>query len=538
MSRPWSLWLPPLLPLALTGLAVAAEPPAFQLPPPPAAAVIAQPTRVRVDRIEFRGNTAISTAELQAAAAPHAGRVNTVDELEALRQRLTRLYVERGYINSGLLLPASVGDGALRFEVVEGRLGGLRLRGMEGLDERYISARLQRRADRLLDMNLLRERLLLLQSDPLIERLNARLVPGQTQGEALMEVDVQRSRPWALSLFANNYRPASIGSAAAGVVGSWRNLSGHGDTVELSLQTPLQQSNQGGHGRLDWLLPLVAWGFPDTALSLGLERGSSSVIEEPVEQLDIRSRLDSRELGISHTLQETLGRKINLGASWLGRRNRTRLLGEPFSFTPGAPEGDVREALWRFWLGGAWRSERQVLALRGSYSRGHNNLVDVPDLPPGPMPEKRFQLWTAQAHYTRQVLENGAQAIVKLTWQHGADRLIALDGLALGGLGTVRGWRQNQLVRDRGAFVNIEFEYPLMREASDGYGLTLTPFYDRARASNIGESATTLSSLGLSTRAQWQGLTLDLVLAHRVGGQRIGSTLQDHGVLIQLAYRL
>lgn len=532
MSRPLFLLL------ALAGPALAAEPPVFQLPPPPVLPAPVQSAQVRVDGITFRGNTAISTAELQAAAAPHAGRINTVDELEALRQRLTRLYVDRGYVNSGLLLPPRLIDGVLQFEVIEGRLNGLRLRGMEGLDDRYVSARLQRPEDRLLDMNLLRERFLLLQSDPLIERLNARLVPGQTQGEAQMEIDVQRSRPWDLSFFANNYRPASIGSAAAGVAGSWKNLSGRGDIVELSLQTPLENSGQGGHGRLDWQLPLVTWGLPDTALSMGLERGSSSVIEEPVEALDIRSRLDSRELGISHTLQETLGRKINVGASWVSRENRTSLLGEPFSFTPGAPDGEVREALWRFWLGGAWRSERQVLALRGSYSRGHNNLVDIPDLPPGPMPDKRFQLWTAQAHYTRQVLENGAQAIVKLTWQHTSDRLIALDALALGGLGTVRGWRQNQLVRDRGAFLNLEFEYPLMRESTDGYGLTLTPFYDRGRASNIGEPATTLSSWGLSTRAQWQGLTLDLVLAHRVGGQRLGSTLQDHGVLIQLAYKL
>ncbi|MEH0165604.1 ShlB/FhaC/HecB family hemolysin secretion/activation protein [Roseateles microcysteis] len=524
--------------LALAGPALAADAPSFHLPVPPVPAAVAQPAQVSVERIEFRGNTVIGTAELQAVAAPHTGRVNTVDELEALRQRLTRLYVERGYVNSGLLLPRRVSGGVLQMEVVEGRLSGLRLRGMEALDDRYVSARLQRREDRVLDMNLLRERFLLLQSDPLIERLNARLVPGQAQGEALMEIDVHRSRPWGLSFFANNYRPASIGSVAAGVAGHWKNLSGRGDIVEMSLQAPLKHGGQGGHGRLDWQLPLVTWGLPDTTVSLGLEHGSSSVIEEPVEQLDIRSRLDSRELGISHTLQETLGRKINLGATWLSRENRTRLLGEPFSFTPGAPDGEVREALGRFWLGGAWRSERQVLALRGTYSRGHNNLTDIPALPPVPMPAKRFELWTAQAHYTQQVLENGAQAVVKLTWQHSADRLIALDGLALGGLGTVRGWRQNQLVRDRGAFLNVEFEYPLRREANDGYGLTLTPFYDRGRASNIGESATTLSSWGLVSRAQWQGMTLDLVLAHGVGGRRLGSTLQDQGVLIQLAYKL
>ena len=523
--------------LLLSAGALAAEP---ALPPLPAdlAGVAAAPLQVRVDAIEFRGNHAITTAELQALAAPHVGRVNRVDELETLRQQLTRWYVDRGYVNSGLLLPQRLADGVLVFQVVEGRLSAITLHGMDGLHERYVSARLLRPEDTILDTGQLRERYQLLLADPQITRMNARLVPGEQPGDARLDVDVQRSRPWELSIFANNYRPASIGSAAAGLAGALRNLSGRGDQVDVALQAPVERGGQGGHGRLDWQLPLVTWGLTDTQLQLGLERGSSSVIEEPVDQLDIRSRLSSRELGVSQTWSETLERKLEGGLTWLDRDNRTSLAGQPFSFTLGVPDGELREALWRAWAGGAWRSETQVLALRASYARGHTNVQDAAELPPSALPAKRFALWVAQASYTRQLFDRTAQLGARLSWQHTGDHLLPLDALALGGLGTVRGFRQNQLVRDRGWFLNLELEVPLRQDAADGWALSFTPFLDHGRAANVGEPAATLSSLGVQARARWQAWTLDLSLAHRLQGAKLGTTLQDQGVLLQLAYKL
>ncbi len=530
MMRAAALWL-------LSAGALAAEAP---LPPLPAdiANAAPAPLQVRVDAIEFRGNRAITTAELQAHAAPHVGRINGVAELEALRQQLTRLYVDRGYVNSGLLLPQRLVDGVLVFQVVEGRLNAVQLRGMDGLDERYVSARLLRPDDVILDMGQLRDRYQLLLADPQIARMNARLVPGQQLGEASLDVEVQRGRPWELGVFANNYRPASIGSAAAGVAGTLRNLSGRGDQIDLTLQAPIERGGQGGHGRLDWQLPLVSWGLTGTEVQLGLERGSSSVIEEPVDQLDIRSRLSSRELGLSQVWSETLERKFDSGLTWLDRDNRTSLLGEPFSFTPGVPGGELREALWRAWTGGAWRSETQVLALRASYAWGHTNVQDVAGLPPSPLPAKHFGLWVAQASYSRQVFDRAAQFGARLSWQYTGDHLLPLDALALGGLGTVRGFRQNQLVRDRGVFVNLELEVPLRQETADGWGLSLTPLLDFGRAANVGAASATLSSLGVQARARWKGWTLDLGLAHRLQGAKVGTTLQDQGVLLQLAYKL
>ncbi len=182
-----------------------------------------------------------------------------------------------------------------------------------------------------------------------------------------------------------------------------------------------------------------------------------------------------------------------------------------------------------------------VLALRSTLTYGKNSLQDTAGLPESEVLAKQFHLWLGQAQFGRQVMDNGAQLVLRATLQHTRDRLLALDGLAIGGVNTVRGYRENQLVRDKGAFLNVEFEYPLLREAADGLSLTLIPFYDHGRAQNVGEEAVTLSSWGLGGRLRWQRFNLDLVLAQRlshpasVSGN--GSTLQDHGVHLQLAYK-
>ncbi|MEO8280607.1 MAG: POTRA domain-containing protein, partial [Ideonella sp.] len=189
----------------------------------------------------FHGNTVVSTDDLQALVAPHINHDLSAADLEAMRIGLTRLYVDRGYVNSGLRIKrVDAAAGVIEFDVIEGRLVAVQLTGMERLDDDYVLARLRRPDDGPLNLDQLRERFQLLLDDPLFERMNARLIPGQAPGEAVLAVDVKRARPYEIRLFANNYRPVSIGAASVGVSGLVRNLTGRGDLLEASLQAPAE----------------------------------------------------------------------------------------------------------------------------------------------------------------------------------------------------------------------------------------------------------------------------------------------------------
>src|SRR5262245_49274775 len=510
----------------------------FQLPPvetPSAPPLSPTAPQVRIERVIFRGNTVFAQSALDAVAAPYVGSILSASELEELRQKLTRYYVDRGYVNSGVLLAEVSADNSVVFDVVEGRLTAVRLRGMERLNENYVARRFLRDADRPLNLDVMRERFQILLNDPLFDRMNARLLPDVRPGEAILDIDVVRARPYQLTAFFNNYRPPSIGSESVGLSGWVRNLTGQGDLLEASLQASPQQT-ESARGNLGWRMPL---GYSGTFLSVAIERGRSSVIEESLSALDIRSTLKSVEVGLGQSLFESLAQKLTLGLNYVNRENRSFLLDAPFSFVAGEPEGVTKEQLWRFWQEYSYRTETYVLAFRSTFTFGKNNIQDIAGLPLA-TPERRFQIWLGQAQFARQVMANGAQLIVRGTTQQTEDRLVPLDGISVGGVYTVRGYVENQLVRDVGEILNVEFEYPLLRSAGAGLNVVLIPFYDYGRARNNGGAAASISSLGLASRVRWQGLSVDIAIAKRLAHPDFISSskenLQERGIHFQLSY--
>ena len=144
-----------------------------QIPLPAAPSPDDAASLLQLQRVEFHGNTAVPDADLQAAAASYVGRGISAAGIEALRQQLTRLYVGRGYVNSGLVLrQVRVDDGVVAFDVVEGRLAAIQLRGMQRLEEAYLTQPLRHGSDGPLNLDLLRERFQLLLGDPLFDLLS------------------------------------------------------------------------------------------------------------------------------------------------------------------------------------------------------------------------------------------------------------------------------------------------------------------------------------------------------------------------------
>lgn len=508
----------------------------FTLPPiAPETAVAPAPTAdATLERVVFTGNTVVATDELETLAAPYLGKPASAATLEELRQQVSQYYVDRGYINSGALLPPDAFvQGILTLPIVEGRLQEVRLRGLDGLREQYIAQRLLR--DEPLNISTLGERFQLLLADPLFARMNAQLLPAAERGKAILNVDVERARPYQLSLQANNYQPVSVGSAAATLAGWARNLSGYGDLLEASYQVPVA-NGEARRRAISWRMPVNAHG---TQMSLGYDHGTSSVIEQPARDLDIQSRLTNYDIGVAQTLFEGLTGKLSLGLNHVWRESRTYLLGNRFSLVPGEPGGISKARDWRFWQEYTARGENQVLALRSTFTFGRNNQdEDLAVL--GQQIDSRYRIWLGQAQYARRLLDNGTQLILRFNVQRTNDRLLAMEGISVGGINTVRGYRENQLVRDQGAVANVEVDFPLIADGEKRLQLNVSPFYDYGRARNQGEPSATISSLGVAGKLRWYGLGIDLAVARH---QRHSHTAipesanwQDKGVHLQVSY--
>jgi hemolysin activation/secretion protein len=512
------------------------EPPeGFELPPveaPPPAPGPAGPPEFDVRGFAFEGNRVIATSALDAVAAPYKGRALSAAEIEDLRERLSRYYVERGYISSGALLdPDFFRDGVVHYRIVEGRLDEVRARGLGRLNERYVRERLPA-PDRPLNVNDLQERFQMLLADPLFSQINARLQPGAAPGSAVLDMDVVRARPYDIAIYTNNYQPPSIGAEAVGVTGVVRNLTGLGDALDATLQ---HSWDKGGRYGLGWNLP-VRYG---TDLHLRVDRGESSVLEEPVASLGVDSVVDNYEVGIQHALRDTPRQRIALGLAYNYRDNPTELLGQPFSFVPGENTGTSIVRAWRFDQTLIQRWERQTLALRSTISSGSTN-VNPDTAPADVVPARNYLTWLVQAQFAYRVLPNGASVVARGNLQWTDDRLVPLERIAIGGVSTVRGYPENTLVRDQGYSASLELRYPVYERPAERLRLTVIPFFDYGEAWNKGEPRQNLASIGLGLNLEWRGLFAELYYGHRLEelpGETSGN-IQNKGVHFQVRYNL
>ncbi|MBI3302706.1 MAG: ShlB/FhaC/HecB family hemolysin secretion/activation protein [Deltaproteobacteria bacterium] len=214
-------------------------PPQWVLPPPPPPAAGKAEhlplAHVSVREIRLTGNTAISAQELATVTAPYVNRDLTSEDLEALRLALTHYYINKGYINSGAIIPdQTVTDGVVTLHIIEGELSQIEVTGNTRLRPSYIQNRLALDAGPPVNLNALQRRLQLLQQDPLIQRLNAELIPGVRPGDSALHVRVDERRPYSLWIGFNNYQSPTVGAERGLVSLTHQNLTGYGDSLSVT----------------------------------------------------------------------------------------------------------------------------------------------------------------------------------------------------------------------------------------------------------------------------------------------------------------
>lgn len=520
--------VPEFLPPASDGVPALPGQPAA--PPSPARGG----ARFVLEGVQFTGNTVFSTAELQALAEEFVGRAVTIGDVEELRYRLTRKYTDAGYVNSGILVSPgqriSGGRGTVAFSVREGLLETIRVQGTGRLRPQYVGERIWPDKSQPFRIDALQENFERLLRDPLIERMDARLRPGLEPGEGILELDVERGKPYALSLSVDNRRPPSTGAERARLQGTHYNLTGLGDRLDLSLDV----SEGANGGEIGYHVPLTA---NDLTLGLRVVDTESSVIEEPLNDLDIESRFRAYEVNLSQPLIDTRERRFELGVGLEVRQSRGKLLGERFPFSPGdEDDGSSQVTALHFWQDYQYRGADWALAARSTISLGLD-LFD-PTLHGDSRPDSRFKTWLAQVQFAKAAFGK-ARLVVRADLQLANDTLLSLERFALGGFGTVRGYRENTLVRDQAAVVGVELRYPLWQNES--HAVDLIPFVDFGRAANKGEPGESLFGAGLGVAWRYlDWVDAELFLAHdfNPAPQTSDHNLQDEGAHFRIRVNL
>lgn len=404
------------------------------------------------------------------------GGSGTVERALALVQLVNASFVSAGFINSGLVVARqdALKGGTLVLNLIYGQLAAqsgaapaisveFARGGSEGLTSDYVTRRMpSARARPLSGLDIERD-FRLLADDPAIRTINADLRPGSRPGEATLRLLIDSQERFETYITAGNTRSPSVGGERIAGGGSVRNMLTGGDLLSAEIGKTEGLSDYSA----SYATPLFS-----TNLSLSL-RGSinnAAVVDSQLIPLDISSRDRAAEIGLTYrVLRRPLtplgvmgewspAQSLSLGVLLAHRQSRSFLFGQPFSFAPGSVNGRSRYTAMRLVGDFLVRNVREVFAVSLTATMGLDGTRSTVG---GALnPDQDFKAALLQLNYARRLTNQGMEARGRLTGQISDSVLYSGERLSTGGETTVRGYRENLLLTDKGLAGSIELSQP------------------------------------------------------------------------------
>jgi hemolysin activation/secretion protein len=487
--------------------------------------------RFLIKEIEVIGNTVLqSEIDEIVKNSQLKYRTATFEDLVCLRSRITQLYLEKGYVTSGAFLANNqdLSQGIVTIQIVEGELEEIVITGLDRLQESYLRSRLELSAQKPLNKNDLETGLQLLVINPLFETVDAELTAGKKTGSNVLLINIKQARSFTASLGVDNYRAPSIGEFQGSVNLAHGNLLGFGDRfyAEYGFTEGLDIYNAG------YTIP---WNAYNGTLSFSYDNSDSSIIEEEFRDLNIESETETYSVSLRQPLTHSPNQEFTLGLGLDLRRRRTFLDGEPYSFSVGVEDGKSNATVLRFSQDWVKRDATTVLAARSQFNIG----IDAFDATTNNTgTDGEFLIWQGQFQWVKQFSPR-VLFIARVGGQFTKDSLLSLEKFSLGGVSTVRGYQENQLVTDSGVLGTLELRIPITKNPNT---LQLNPFIEFGTGWNNDEpdpKDSTIASMGLGIRwAVVKGLVLNVDYGlPLVDVENEGNSLQENGVHVSLRYQ-
>jgi hemolysin activation/secretion protein len=425
----------------------------------------------------------------------------TFSQLFQITRGISEVYSEMGYSTSGATISIDEAGNVVTIEVVEGYLNPENINiavspatPSTGLRSEYISKQIETRLTKPLNIVKLQEALQLLNLDPLVGRVNARLSTGTKPGESILDVEIQEAKFSRVSLDFNNSRSPLIGEFERRATLRMPNLLGLGD------QGTISYANTEGSNAVDISYTIPLSPQLDT-LKIAYGQGNSEIIEEPFRDInrdgqggDIRSSTRALDITWRHPLSRRILQDesnspsfeefaIGVTGSW--RESNSTLLGIPFPLSVGADSSGTTTvtALRPFLEYSLRRADRGAFAVRSQFNFGLGALGS--NVYNNGEPDSRFTSWQVQVLFRLQTILD-TEATMRFNSQLSLQPLVSSEQFSVGGYYNVRGFRRDTKQTDNGFSYSIDVPFTVARLPNNSNIVQLIPFFD----AGIGWNAT------------------------------------------------
>ncbi|MGE8187154.1 ShlB/FhaC/HecB family hemolysin secretion/activation protein [Pseudomonas sp. NPDC086278] len=469
-----------------------------------------------IQDIELKGADSLSEREKSRLLKPYIGQCLGVTQLNELLKVITNHYIEKGLVTSRAYLPQQdLSAGHLKVLVVEGKLEGLK--GAEGskLSDRELGMAFPGKTGELVNLR---------EIEQMVDQLNRlpsnqaqmELSPGKNVGGSEVLVKNTPRTPWRAGLSRSNDGQRSTGEQQWGTTFDWDSPLGLADQLNLRGGHDAMTDHQhtSSNALLNYSLPWGWWNFSYTYnqsdyRSQAQANGFNFKQTGDSENHQLRAERVIHRDAVSKT-------SLSTGLSYLRTNNfiedsklklsSNRISEAQFGINHGRRIGS---AFINLDLG-----MQQGIGAFDAQGNGH----------PGPgEPDARYRKYTATASYLQpfKVWGESFSFSSLMTGQRSEDVLFSPQRTSLGGLSSIRGYKDQSLSGDSGGYWRNDLRWtrPVtlewLRPAFAEYGTSLG--YDQGviRGDRYnGDQHGRMSSNSVELFARGQHLAASVTFAH------------------------
>ena len=469
-----------------------------------------------IKTIELKGADALSEGERQRLLKPYINQCLGVPQLNQLLKVITDYYLEKGLVTSRAYLPQQdLSSGHLIVLVVEGRLEGLKGAENSKLSDRELAMAFPGKTGELVNLR---------EIEQMVDQLNRlpsnqatmELTPGQNIGGSEVLVKNTPQKPWRVGLSRHNDGQKSTGEQQWGTSLDWDSPLGLADQLALRGGHDAVSDHQktSRNAMLYYNLPVGWWNVSYT-----------------YSQSEYRSQIAAngfnfKQTGDSQNHQLRLERvvhrdavsktSLNTGLAYLRTNN--------FIEDSKLRESSNRITEAQFGINHGRRIGSAFVNLDLGMQDGIGALDAQGDHDPGRgLPDARYRKYTATLSYLQPFMLGGESFSFSslMTGQRSEDPLFSPQRMSLGGLSSIRGYKDQTLSGDSGGYWRNDLRWsrpvtlPWLRPVFAEYGTSLG--YDQGviRGDRYnGDQHGRMSSNSVELFARGEHLNASVTFAH------------------------
>lgn len=399
---------------------------------------------------QVKGNTLLAADDVERAILPFMGPGKSEADVEAARAALQKLYEDKGYVAVSVYIPEqSVDGGVLQLAVQPQAVGQLLVEGDTKNADAVRAMAPSVAPGQTPNIPAFQRDVVALNSNP-TRRVTPELRAGEAPGTIDVVLKVEESAPFHASAELNNFSSTSTSDLRASATIRYDDMWGRGDSLSLSAQTAPRRTDDGTVFSGNYLMRL---GTGTQLLLYGVYSDSDIAVIGGTTVIG-KGKLFGARLIQSLGSGEGFYHSLTLGVDWKDFKEDVLLeekrVEAPIQYAP-------LTASWR----GDWTGDRSASNITFSGVFGIRGLGD---------PWERFddKRYMARQSFialkldaeTTQTTASDIQLNSRLTAQWSPDPLISNEGFSLGGMSSVRGYYESEVIGDYGFALQTELRSP------------------------------------------------------------------------------